>query len=261
MLRLHVCLLTNLIAVIPTLLALPQDTASSPHLHDSRSPGAESNAANSTHEIKTILRLPNSLPVVHCDGIHYRANLKLESCFDAVNNIPQSAALQTFQQRGLGVTPDIALPWRYTSAVGTCIIEVIPKDASVPAQASYGDLRQAATALFRKCVSGERVGGIATDVDIVCYDAPRPITNRASCLYIVANMRVSREPGVFGWISQDYPDVKLPFVLSDHDYQNELPHRPFLVVRDVGSRFGYVWYVFEVRKSGKSHSQRYDHLI
>ena len=160
-----------------TVSALPQETPASPSFHGTLRPELGSNGNSTAVAGISHLRLPSELPLIYCDGAKYRNNLRWGSCLDAIKTIPKSSALRTFQRRGPGRTPDVALPWRFISCLyprairlistgpdgetadGDCIIDVILKYPNTLTHASYEDLSQAAHGLHRKCVHSH-IGGL-----------------------------------------------------------------------------------------------------
>lgn len=60
------------------------------------------------------LNSTNAGPLISCSGLRYRTGLKLLSCLDAVNRIPQDTASLRFAPRDGGVY-DVALPSRFIS--------------------------------------------------------------------------------------------------------------------------------------------------
>lgn len=96
-------------------VALPPGPALSLYAHDNPRFGAD-NTGNNTAKVELpILRLPNNMPPVVCNGTRFRSDLRWGACLDAVNTIPRSSALLTFKQRGSGRKPDVPLPSRYIS--------------------------------------------------------------------------------------------------------------------------------------------------
>ena len=111
--------LTTLCFLVATIPAFPQKPASALYPYDGLIPRVGPNATTPAMTGKHILRLPNDMPEIRCDGTKYKDNLKWESCIDAANTIPRTTDVQTFQQRGPGRTPDVHLPWRWIS--GLCL--------------------------------------------------------------------------------------------------------------------------------------------
>ncbi|CAL8575086.1 hypothetical protein XPA_010748 [Xanthoria parietina] len=117
-------LLTTSFLFYVAAVALPRGPALSLYAHDDLKARGE-NTGNSTAKVEgPILRLPNNMPRIVCDGDRFRRDLRWGACLDAVNTIPSSSALLTFKQRGPGRKPDVPLPWRYISAGGSCIVDV-----------------------------------------------------------------------------------------------------------------------------------------
>lgn len=116
----------------------------------------------------------NAGPLISCDGSKYRTGLKVMSCQDAVDQIPQDAkSLRFAYRRG---EYDVALPSRFISCEywkvicygwpdqaddGLCTIDIVLKDGVTFASASYQELSRAANALLRRCVVPNQSGGIA----------------------------------------------------------------------------------------------------
>lgn len=100
---------------------------------------------------------------VHCSGESNRTALNLRSCADALGQIPQSHDVLRFQMRGQGAY-DVALPHRFISADGKCILELILKDDVKIELATYHEIWIAARRLLYQCVMPSSVGGIALDI-------------------------------------------------------------------------------------------------
>lgn len=173
------------------------------------------------------------------------------SCLDALDQIPNDATNLRFSIRSLSRQYDVALPARWISYDGLCIVEPILKDSVMLAVGSYKDILLAGLALQAQCVHSKSEGGIATDIGVskdlglimTSYD-PRvecsnlPAPPLESCKKIVDQMPAYPLKKYFGLRNDRYarPDVWLP------RYLREISARCYFSVETTGSTDQSSWF-------------------
>ncbi|KAL8738329.1 MAG: hypothetical protein Q9181_000872 [Wetmoreana brouardii] len=169
--------------------------------------------------------------MIYCDGARYRGNLRTPSCVDAFSTIPRLQHFQTFGARIGAGAYDVALPQRFISGDGLCIIEIVLKDGATKGQAKYADILKSGRDLLFNCAQ-RGVGGIATDIGTdgalglimtsyvprVECDAEVPVPPIGNCKNnLIDRMMTSSVQKYFGNKRDRYgrPDIILPKFLRE----------------------------------------------
>ena len=150
--------------------------------------------SNSSSATATNIPFSDRNPVV-CNQARYGADLSIESCADALRQIPQDSVQRSWGQRGAG-TYDVNLPHRYLGMEGNepaskstvrgfdvpansisvhevlCAIDVVRRGPDHDSDfVSSQEIYQAATLVFEDCVRGRvphsaarNSGGVAGDI-------------------------------------------------------------------------------------------------
>lgn len=184
------------------------------------------NSSNLLNLISSQTTSPSNAALV-CNGQTYGFNVPLRSCMDAYRQIPDDATDLTFAPRHT-VSCDIALPFRWISSDGRCIIDVLIKDSSPSANVSYSELRTAANLLSFHCVNRRSQGGIVTGLgdglhvdlimasyvpDVYCEDSPGPPTE--NCKTIGNSMPATSYEKLWGTAHDFHADITLPRTLLE----------------------------------------------
>ncbi|KAL8820040.1 MAG: hypothetical protein Q9223_001646 [Gallowayella weberi] len=222
----HLVLL-EIFLLCTSILAFPSEPEPAASLDQSQSESLISNETPSSNGSTSL----NYGPLISCNGTRYRAGLRLESCEDAVSQIPRGTRNLKF---GLNtkdnVYYDVPIPTRFISGDGLCTIDIVLKNQLANDRTSYEKLAFAASELLRRCVRSQNVGGIAMDIGVLkriglimtSYD-PRvtchpgfapPVSN---CQNLLDTMTSSQTPRNYGPKGDRRAYVQLPKELLDQE--------------------------------------------
>lgn len=190
--------------------------------------------------VSSILQLPSlnasilspelGAPSIRCNGKAYGRNLKLTSCLQALNKVPQSTGPMVLGQRGKGEW-DGVLPYRIMSSDGLCAIDISHKAGILSDSIIPSDLRQSVKLVIDVCVRGNPneggvVGNIGKDGNLAVRVMPYkpnvrcgraiPTSLIRDCKLILDQMQTSETEEVFGQKGDEDPSItiKLPATLT-----------------------------------------------